>query len=247
MRLRQVALVARKLAPAVEEIRDVLGIEVAFNDPGVGVFGLENAVLPVGDTFLEVVSPVTEGTTAGRLLDRRRGDGGYMVILQVDDLARERSRVERAGARIVWEAHLEDAATIHLHPKDVGGAILSLDWMKPTESWKWAGPSWKSKVRTDVSAEIVAVELQSEDPAAMSERWATVLDRRKARSGEAWQIALEGGALRFVAADDGRGSGVSGVDVRATDRAHAIAAARARGVACDGEAFQLCGTRFRLR
>ena len=55
MRLRQVALVARKLGTAVEEIREVLGIEVGFADPGVGVFGLENAVLPVGDTFLEVV------------------------------------------------------------------------------------------------------------------------------------------------------------------------------------------------
>src|SRR5262245_12954693 len=157
MRLRQVALVARKLGTAVEEIRDVLGIEVGFNDPGVGVFGLENAVFPVGDTFLEVVSPVEEGTTAGRLLDRRGGDGGYMVIIQVDDLARERARMEAIGVRIAWEAHFDDAATVHLHPKDVGGAIVSLDWMKPPESWKWAGPRWKSAVRTDVVAEIVGV------------------------------------------------------------------------------------------
>ena len=53
MRLRQVALVARDLDAAVEDVGGVLGIEVAYNDPGVGTFGLRNAVFPVGDTFLE--------------------------------------------------------------------------------------------------------------------------------------------------------------------------------------------------
>ena len=80
MRLRQIALVARELEPVVSDFSAILGIEVAYNDPGVRVFGLENAVMPVGDTFLEVVSPIEGGTTAGRLLERR-GDGGYMVIL----------------------------------------------------------------------------------------------------------------------------------------------------------------------
>ena len=42
-----------------------------FDDPGVGEFGLINAVFPVGDTFVEVVSAVQPGTTAGRYLARR--------------------------------------------------------------------------------------------------------------------------------------------------------------------------------
>ena len=43
MRLRQVALVAHSLAPAVDQLTALLGIKVAYNDPGVGKFGLENA------------------------------------------------------------------------------------------------------------------------------------------------------------------------------------------------------------
>ena len=82
MRIRQIALVARELEPTVSAICDVLDLEVGFRDPGVKLFGLSNAVIPVGDTFLEVVSPTKKDTTAGRLLDRRGGDGGYMVILQ---------------------------------------------------------------------------------------------------------------------------------------------------------------------
>jgi hypothetical protein len=85
MRLRQIALVATDLAAARADISAVLGVQYAFDDPAVGKYGLRNAVFPIGDTFLEVVSPKESGTTAGRLLEKRGGDGGYMVILQVDD------------------------------------------------------------------------------------------------------------------------------------------------------------------
>src|SRR5512145_1003705 len=108
MRLRQIALVARELDSTVEVLCDVLGIEVAFHDPGVEVFGLRNAVMPLGDTFLEVVSPDRPGTSAGRLLERRGGDGGYMVIVQSQAKAADRARVGSLGVRIVWEADLPD-------------------------------------------------------------------------------------------------------------------------------------------
>jgi hypothetical protein len=52
MRLRQVVLVARRLEAALADLTAVLGIDVGYRDPGVAVFGLENAVMPVGDTFL---------------------------------------------------------------------------------------------------------------------------------------------------------------------------------------------------
>mgnify|MGYP004300723421 CR=1 FL=1 len=48
-------LVAEELAPAVDALSDVLGLATCFHDPAVGVYGLENALLPVGTNFLEVV------------------------------------------------------------------------------------------------------------------------------------------------------------------------------------------------
>ncbi|HEY4668483.1 MAG TPA: hypothetical protein VIH05_01760, partial [Tepidiformaceae bacterium] len=80
LRLRQIALVARELEPVVNDFRNVLGIEVGYRDPGVGRFGLENALMPIGNQLLEVVAPIEEGTAGGRYLERRGGDGGYMVI-----------------------------------------------------------------------------------------------------------------------------------------------------------------------
>src|SRR5580692_9687540 len=100
MRLRQIALVAQDLAAAQADIAAVLGLDYAYDDPGVGKFGLRNAVFPIGETFLEVVSPKQDGTTAGRLLEKRGGDGGYMVILQVHDIKKARAQIAAAGARV---------------------------------------------------------------------------------------------------------------------------------------------------
>ena len=105
-RLRQVALVAHDLDAVVTELCHTLGLSVAYNDPGVGEFGLRNALMVIGDQFLEVVSPTTGGTTAGRLLDKRNGDGGYMAIFQADDpkaLACAYDAAERLGL----ELHIE--------------------------------------------------------------------------------------------------------------------------------------------
>jgi hypothetical protein len=247
MRLRQVALVARELEPVVDDLCAILGIEVAFRDPGVKVFGLHNAVMPVGDTFLEVVSPLQPDTTAGRFLDRRGGDGGYMAIVQVPDLAVERERLARLGVRIVWEASLPDIATVHLHPRDVGGAIVSIDWAEPWDSWRWAGPRWQACRRTDRVRAIAGVEVQGRDPGALARRWAEVLGRPAGVASDGSpEIRLDPGCLRFVAERDGRGDGVSAVAFACSDREAVRAAASSRGRLDAEGRLVLCGTRIDL-
>ena len=149
MRLRQIVMVAADLAAAEERIGAALGVELCFRDPGVATFGLRNALFPIGDQLLEVVSPTEPGTTAGRQLDKRGGDSGYMVILEVDDLGPLRDRFDTHGARIVYEAVTEGIVGLHLHPADVGGAILSVDQTDTWGEWPWAGTVWRDHVRTD--------------------------------------------------------------------------------------------------
>mgnify|MGYP003700916347 CR=1 FL=1 len=114
LRLRQIALVAEHLGEAEQALADVFALEVCYRDPGVAHFGLENALLPIGNQLLEVVAPTRPDTAAGRYLERRRGDGGYMVITQCDDHAPRRARIEALGIRVVnqfetagpdWQAH----------------------------------------------------------------------------------------------------------------------------------------------
>ena len=246
LRLRQVALVGADLGRISRDITAVLGLGPAYADPGVAKYGLGNQVWPIGDTFLEVVSPTQAGTTAGRLIDKRGGDGGYMAIFQVDDLAAVRARIAHLGVRIADQADHKGASFTHLHPKDVPGAIVSIDAMDPPERWEWGGPDWRKNVRADTSVEIRGAEMQGEDPDAMSARWATVLDRPRTRAGEGWRIAVDGGELRFVPLQDGRGEGLRAFDVAVHDPAKVLARAAARGcIASSGEVV-LCGTTVRL-
>src|SRR5258708_3035695 len=178
IRLRQIALVANKLAPVIEDLKAVFGLEVCYIDPGVEVFGLENSLMPVGNNFIEVVAPIKEDTAAGRYLKRRAGDGGYMVICQCDShevqLAR-RDRARELGIRIAMEHESEKYHVMQLHPADTGGSFFEIDWDakgEPEGNWDPAGGGgWREAKRTEVVSGYSAVELQSSDPAGLAERW----------------------------------------------------------------------------
>lgn len=216
MRLRQVAFVAENLSKVREDLFQLLGLNDDYADPGVGEFGLHNSVMAIGDTFLEVVAPTQTGTTAGRLLERRGGDGGYMVLVQTDDIEHVRAHTESLKVRKIWEFDSETTKAFHLHPKDVGGAILSVDQMDPPESWRWAGKGWESRQAQWVSS-IRSVSIQANDPESMAKRWAQVLDQTVERMGDEWAVMLEDASIRFHKETDDRGEGVSAIAFNASN------------------------------
>lgn len=246
MRLRQVVIAAGDLAATVADLTAVLGIRVGFNDPGVAEFGLVNAVMPVGDTFLEVVSPVSPSAPARRFLDRRGGDGGYMVMIQSSDLDADRRRVAELGVRVAWQIDLPDIRGTHLHPADVGGAILSLDQPEPAPSWRWGGPKWKEAVRTDVTRAVTGVELASDDPEGLAARWGRVLARRADRgAGDRFVIALDEGRLSFRRGDEKGPDRILAYEI-AGDAARILAAAKQRGLPTTDDSITIAGTRIRF-
>ena len=246
MRLRQVALAAGALEPALAALQQVLGLGEPFRDPGVAEFGLQNGVLPIGDGFLEVVSPVKPGTTAGRWLERRGGDAGYMAIFQTDDLGAARERLQRLGVRVVWQATLEDAATVHLHPRDVGGAIVSIDAMQPPESWRWAGPGWRERSRAEVTTGLVGAVIGTPDPEKLALRWGELLDvRPDPDAAGGFRLALERGTrVRVIPAPAAHEAALVAVEVAVRDRARFAAQAEAAGVLEADGAARIAGTRI---
>jgi len=213
-RLRQVALVAHDCDQVAGELSRMFGWPPPFHDPGVGQFGLTNAVFAVGDTFVEVVAPARPDTTAGRYLERRGGDGGYMAIFQVGDLTAARRRVADLGVRVVWAADLPDIAGTHLHPGDVPGAIVSLDWADPEQSWRWAGPSWTGHVPDHAPGGVTGLTIEVKDPAAAARRWAEVLGvPAPGRGHTTVELPDPGQRLRFAPAPDGRGEGITEVTI----------------------------------
>tara|TARA_B100000965_G_C19361956_1_gene656393 strand:+ start:74 stop:814 length:741 start_codon:yes stop_codon:yes gene_type:complete len=245
MRVRQLVLVANERDPIVNDLESLFKIQVSFYDPGIKFFGLENAVLPVGDTFLEVVSPIEQETTAGRYLERRGGSGGYMVIIQVEDFESTKKRVEDNNMRVVYESEDPKARAIHLHPKDVGGAILSLDFMDPESSWKWAGESWKSKINNDVVEELNGVFIQSENPENMLQKWEAALGIKGTKEIEGHTINLGSSRVVFVKDEDGRGDGPSAFEIKVKNPQDVRDRAEHLGLIDNGE-VSIGGVKFLL-
>jgi hypothetical protein len=252
--LRQICLVAGRLEPAVNDLKSVLGVEACYVDPDVDVFGLENTLLAVGTNFIEVVSPIQEGTAAGRYLKRRGGDGGYMIITQTDGRETQeacRTRAAGMGIRVAWERPHETGQYMQLHPADTGGSFLEIDWDKnndPRGNWPPAGGSgWEKFVKTDVVSAIEAAELQSPDPASLAARWSAIagIPLRKDASGRI-VMNLNNAAIRFIEDTDGRGEGLGGIDIRASAPEKLLKAADARGFRTSDTQVVICGLRFNL-
>jgi Glyoxalase-like domain len=213
--LRQVAVIAHDCGQVAGELRRAFGWAQPFHDPGVRQFGLTNAVFAAGDTFVEVVAPAQPDTAAGRYLERRGGDGGYMAIFQVTDIATARQRIADLGVRVVWTADLPDIAATHLHPGDVPGAIVSVDCARPAESWRWAGPAWTGRAPEHAPGGVTGLTIEVTDPAAAARRWAQVLGLPAASGARTMVVELpdSGQWLRFVPAQAGHGEGITAVTI----------------------------------
>jgi hypothetical protein len=247
LRIRQIVLAARDLRTAVAQIESVLGAKVCFHDPEVAKFGLENALFAIGHKpgvqFLEVVSPIQDNTAAGRHIERH-GDSGYMLILQTDDLARDRARLDRLGVRIVWQATHPDISAVHLHPKDIGAAIVSIDQPIPPDSWRWAGPDWQRHLITTGAQRVVSTTIAALEPAAMAQRWSTVLGTdAPVTEADLCGINIQDGFLNFVAA---KSDVIAGFGVTMPDPHAALKQAHQQGLPVHGNTVTICGTRFEL-
>jgi hypothetical protein len=252
LRLRQIALVAERLAPVERDLTEVLGIQVCYRDPGVAHFGLENALMPIGNQLLEVVAPTREDTAAGRYLTRRGGDGGYMVITQCDEHRPRRQRVEELGIRIVNQFETHEFRNMQLHPKDTGGSFFEIDEQVGPDAhdldgpWEPAGPDWQRGRALDRVTGIAAAEIQCDDPAAVAARWSEIAQIPVSERDGHPSLVLDNATLRFVACRDGRPEGLGGIDVTCVDREAVLAAARARNAVTAPEQIYLCGLRINL-
>lgn len=237
LELLQITLIVSDLAQTEADFARALGLRVAFRDPSVATWGLENIVLPMARTFFEILSPTRPDTPGGRHI-ARQGDGGYMVILQTRDLSGHRARVRELGIRIVLDqetrgsADGQDWAGIHLHPADTGGMMISFDEPDPPDSWVGAGPRWREFISNRVVTGLVGIELRSPEPERLARRWAEVCGR-DLDVGE--RLVLDRGEIRFRGLRGGeRSEGLGGVRLTASDPKRR------------GETMQLAGVEIEL-
>jgi hypothetical protein len=248
MRLRQVCLVAPHLEPVVSDIAAILGLDICYRDPGVGRYGLENALLPVDATLLAVVAPTQPDTPAGRFIERSGGRGGYMVILSCEDPAERGRHAASIGVRTAHVIDHPPYRGVQLHPRDCRAAFIEFNHTDGSDDdfgpYPPAGPDWQESIRHDVTRALTEVVLQSPDHYDLAQHWSNIIGvpLTSARNDDP-QIAFSNGCLRFA---KGQRELLAGLTFRVNDVAQVIDRARARGCPLAVDAFLLGGVTFHV-
>ena len=252
LRLRQVCFVARRLHALRDDLVEVFDLSPCNSDPHAASFGLENVLLPMGTFFIEIVSPVQVGTAAGRYLDKRSGDGGYMTIFDSDEIDWFRAHIAANGVREAAFLQYEGFNALQMHPRDTGGPLLEINRTVGggalSGNYHPAGCRWREHVRTSRVRGLLGVEIQSKTPETLARRWASILNRDDPISCDSeWHVAVDNAVLRFVKDCDGRGEGLGGIDVATNDSVGIHDAARRRGLPSQGDHILMGGVRCYLR
>ncbi|MET0133658.1 MAG: VOC family protein [Kibdelosporangium sp.] len=209
--LRQVVLLTGDLPATLTRARSALGLNDGVRDEsGMAALGFEHEVLAIDQTFVEIVAPLSEDSSPGRLL-RRAGECGYMVAIQVDDADAVVARAAAIGLKPVMRTVYEGNPLTQWHPRDLG-TLAEIDEMRSGADWHFC-PELSDTGSTDVVTDIVAVELAVPDPAGYARRWATLLALDIPNGSTS--LDLGGRELRFVPSAEGR-DGLVTVELAAT-------------------------------
>ncbi len=119
--------IAVKSLDAAKAFYRKLGLEVVGEET-VPQEQVRLAMVPLGESRIELLEPTSENSAVGRFL-AKRGEGLHHVALQVEDLAGVVERLKTQGTRLISE-NIQVGAGGHLyvfvHPSSTGGVLLEL-------------------------------------------------------------------------------------------------------------------------
>jgi hypothetical protein len=224
--VRQLVFLAADLPSTLAAARAEFGLNEGIDDAeGMAKLGFIHQVLTIDQTYLEFTAPLAPDTMPGKLV-ARRGDLGYMVVIQVEDIDATTARAAARGLKPVFEELYEDNTITQWHPRDFG-TLAEIDQIRPADSWHMAPRIFKTG-STEVVGDFVAIELAVRDPAAVIATWADVLDIPV--GGDGASLDLSGRTVRFVQSTEGGREGLITVELPATVREQAGRVVRISGV-----------------
>jgi catechol 2,3-dioxygenase-like lactoylglutathione lyase family enzyme len=164
-----VAIIVRDIEQSLKLWTGAFGLEECRRDD-LTTFGLSNALLPVGDQFIELLQVEDAGSSGARFLERR-GEGLYILVLEGSDIAGLERHLEENQIPVVYRIDREGYHCVHIHPKAMNRAFVTVDDPMGPGRWPPAGDDWQKHVRTDVLSSILTVGLLTENADADVGRW----------------------------------------------------------------------------
>ena len=126
-KIEHIALAVEDLDAAIAHYRDVWGIE-AVGRERVEDQGVEEVMLPVGDSFVQLLGATGPDTIVARFL-KRRGEGLHHIAYEVDDLDGTLTALKERGVRLIDEAPRQgarDQLVAFVDPKSNHGLLVEL-------------------------------------------------------------------------------------------------------------------------
>jgi methylmalonyl-CoA epimerase len=90
--------------------------------------GVKVTMLPIGDTKIELLEPLTPDSPVGKFLDRR-GPGIHHIAVEVSDIKGTLALLKEKGARLIDEFPRVGAGgclVAFVHPSSANGVLLEL-------------------------------------------------------------------------------------------------------------------------
>ena len=103
-----------------------LGLTISLREE-VAVEKVNAAMLPVGESRIELLEPTTSDSVIGKFLEKR-GEGIHHIAIKVPDLNAAVERLRASGARILNEPRPGAGGHLYsfIHPASTGGVLLEL-------------------------------------------------------------------------------------------------------------------------
>ncbi len=127
MKVEHIGIATRGLDEALGFWRDALGLEVADVEE-VTEQGVRVAMLPVGETRVELLEPTRDDSPIAKFLEKR-GAGIHHIAVRVDDIRRTLENLKQSGARLIDETPRVGAGNClvaFVHPSSAGGVLIEL-------------------------------------------------------------------------------------------------------------------------
>ncbi len=117
--IRYNAVMVEDLVEGVQLWKDLFGLE-ELNEATTNQFGIKAQMLGyAGHPVIEVMTPAGPDTALARMMDERKnprnpkGEGMYMIALEVDDIEATIKTIEAKGGRIQREEGNSNVAWVH--------------------------------------------------------------------------------------------------------------------------------------
>ena len=122
-----VAIAVHDLEAAIAYYRDTFGADLTHREV-VEADGVEEALLAVADSYIQLLTPVRDDSPVARSL-ATRGEGLHHVGYRVQDCAAALARVKAEGHRVIDEAPRPGSrgtTVAFVHPKSSFGTLIEL-------------------------------------------------------------------------------------------------------------------------